>query len=91
MTLIAAASTRADPQTDRGGQVLAEVDDIIVRVLFDDIVRQLTTPVQARDPEPSPRAAVPEVLGEPSGVWVPSIRVHPGRSRSPPHQIRALR
>jgi hypothetical protein len=84
MTLVAAASPRAVDSTDEGEQLLAEVDDVIVRVLFDDIVRRLTTPVAARDPEPGARAAVGDVDVPPRGVWAPSIRVHPGRSRSPP-------
>jgi hypothetical protein len=84
MTLVAEVLPRAVDSTDRGEQFLAEVDEVIVRVLFDDIVRRLTTPVAARDPEPRDRVAVPKVLVGSRGVRAPSIRVHPGRSRSPP-------
>jgi hypothetical protein len=84
MTLVAAVSPSVVDSTDQGEQILAEVRDVIVRVLFDDIVRRLTTPVATRDPEPRDPAVVPDVLEGSRGVWAPSIRVHPGRSRSPP-------
>lgn len=84
MSLVAAASLRTDTHPVRDDQVLAEVDDVIVRVLFEDIVRHLTTPVAVRDPQPSDRAETPDAPGLRSRAWVPAARIHPGRARSPP-------
>jgi hypothetical protein len=88
MTLVAAVPPPAVDSSDRGEELLAEVGDVLVRVLFDDIVRRLTAPAATRDPEPRDRAEVPSILVGSRGAWVPSIRVHPGRSRSPPRSVR---
>jgi hypothetical protein len=81
MHLVAQASTGADAASPRPD---AEVDDVIVRVLFEDIVRHLTAPVAVRDPEPGERPEPAEEGGGVTAAWFSSTRVHPGRARSPP-------
>jgi hypothetical protein len=85
MLLIASVKPRDEPQRP-DGQVVAEAESIIVRALFDDIVRQLAITVAAREPESGSPSALPDEAGDGSSVWIPSPRVHPGRSRSPPQK-----
>jgi hypothetical protein len=87
MFLVASIKPRDEPRTasaPTSDQVLAEADAIVVSALFDDIVRQLVTPVDTREPEPDAWSAHADEPDDGSSVWTPSPRVHPGRSRSPP-------
>lgn len=83
MFLVASAKPRAEPQL-KPDQILAEAESIVVSVLFDDIVRELSTSVDMREPEPGTSSGHPEEPDDDASVWAPSPRVHPGRSRSPP-------
>jgi hypothetical protein len=83
MFLVASVKPRAEPQTD-SDRVLAEADAIVVSALFNDIVRQLATPVNARERESGEPSAHADEVDDGYNVWIPSPRVHPGRSRSPP-------
>ncbi|SMQ74843.1 hypothetical protein [Agreia sp. VKM Ac-1783] len=87
MFLVASIKPRDEPRTTSASasdQVLAEADDIVVSALFDDIVRQLLTPVDAREPEPDAWSAHADESEDGYSIWTPPPRVHPGRSRSPP-------
>ena len=86
MFLVASIKPRDEPRTTSAlasDRVLAEADDIVVSALFDDIVRQLVTPVDACEPMPDASAQANDP-GIGSSVWTPPRQVHPGRSRSPP-------
>ena len=91
MFLVASIKPRDEPGTtsvSASDQVLAEADDIVVSALFDDIVRQLVTPVDAREPAWGAPSEHPDASDDGSSVWTPTPRVHPGRSRSPPQNLR---
>ncbi|SMG45323.1 hypothetical protein [Agreia pratensis] len=87
MFLVASIKPRDEPRTvsaEASDDVLAEAEAIVVSALFDDIVRQLSAQVDAREPEPDAWSAHTDEPDDDSSVWTPSPRVHPGRSRSPP-------
>ncbi|WP_297370267.1 hypothetical protein [Cryobacterium sp.] len=84
MRLVAAALQAVDAPPDRGDQILADAENVIVSVLFDDIVRMLLTPATLRDPEPHP-----EVSPRPARTVAPRVpegqdRMRPEWARSPP-------
>jgi hypothetical protein len=84
MTFIAAAVPSTEPWRDHDLQVLAEAENVIVGVLFDDIVRTLVRPSTAPVAEPAGAATPGLERTEPAPATVGRRHSHPGWARSPP-------
>lgn len=82
MTFVAAAVTATQFRSDPDARVLADAEDILVRVLFDDIVRTLLRPTTGRIPASAVVPVTPVSTAEP--VAEPRDRRRPGWARSPP-------
>lgn len=84
MTLVAAALPPVEAWRDHDAQVLADAEDVIVGILFDDIVRTLLRSPTPLVPEPAParplRAERMRQLPATTGRQLS----HPAWARSPP-------
>ena len=84
MTFVAAAPPSTEIRSDPDAQVLADAEDVLVRVLFDDIVRTLLRPATGRIPEPVPAPARRRAQTAPPPETGSVDRRGPAWARSPP-------
>ena len=84
MTFVAAAVPSTEVWHDHELHVLAEAEDVIVGVLFDDIVRTLLRPSTAPIAERARAATPARERAEPAPATVGRQHSRPGSARSPP-------
>jgi hypothetical protein len=83
MTFVAAAVRSTEFGSDSDARVLADAEDILVQVLFDDIVRTVLRPATARIPAPA-SARLPRMRTAEPPVTESRDRRRPAWARSPP-------
>ncbi|MBX0301239.1 hypothetical protein K2F54_14790 [Cryobacterium sp. 1639] len=86
MTFVAAAVTATQFRSDPDARVLADAEDILVRVLFDDIVRTLLRPTTGRIPASAVVPVTPVSTAAPP-VAGSRDRRRPAWARSPPGEV----
>jgi hypothetical protein len=75
MNLVAAAVPSSETREDSAARVLADAENVVVGILFDDIVRGLVRPPAALVRQPEPGDA-------PRSEWMGAAPITTGRQRS---------
>jgi hypothetical protein len=84
MTFVAAAVPPPEVRREHETQVLADAEDVIVGILFDDIVRALLRPPTAVVPEPEPAATSRRERMQDTRATTALDRTSAAWARSPP-------
>jgi hypothetical protein len=79
-----AAAVPATVRPDDEAQVLADAENVLVSILFDDIVRALMRPPTALVPQPAPAATPKRERMRQTPVTTGRRRVGAAWARSPP-------